>query len=95
MDKKYHRKGDKLLLIANYHEVPTGKMTNLDDGQVIIWNAMGVCGWKVPNNWHLVTNFVKIIAHELHHFEHNSEVNYKKRSTVSDPFVLQRSIRFR
>ncbi|MDA9982000.1 papain-like cysteine peptidase [Gammaproteobacteria bacterium] len=79
--KKYHRKGDKLLLIANFHEVSTGKMMILDDGQVRIWNAMGVCGWKVPNNWHVVTNFIKIIAHELRYFDQGTEVNYRSRST--------------
>ncbi|MCP4397974.1 MAG: hypothetical protein GY801_11850 [bacterium] len=92
VETHFHRKGDKLLLIANYQEIPTGKMTKLHDGQIIIWNAMGVNAWRVPNNWHLVTNLIKIIAHELHYFHHNSEINYKMPPDYKEKPVINNTL---
>ena len=76
VDKSHPDKRNKLLLIANFHDEPTGKAAALNDGRIMVWNAMGAFGWQVPNNWHVITNFAKIIAHELHYFDQGSPINY-------------------
>lgn len=77
-EQKFNRKTDKLLLIANYTDLPTGRMSYVMGGQIVIWNAMGTNGWKVPNNWHLATNLVKIIKHELFSADKNGEPHFRR-----------------
>ena len=66
---------NRLVLIANFHDLATGKFATFDGGRIMLWNAMGAFGWRVPNNWHVINNFAKIISHELEYFEKGSAVN--------------------
>jgi len=75
VDRHSPGRRNRLVLIANFHDLVTGKFATFDGGRIILWNAMGAFGWRVPNNWHVITNFAKIISHELHYFDQSSAVN--------------------